>query len=84
MTQICHIKDIICFKKKEIWVILTVVNPSLAALLSSTLFVAESRWSCRVCKTNVPQGSSDNLIYIIARKHLRQISAPVHTCHSYE
>lgn len=51
---------------------LTVANPSLAAFLSSTLFVREAHWSCGAWKTNVPQDPSDNLIYIIAQKHLRK------------
>ena len=72
----------------EVLVIPTVEKPSpLAAFLSNTLFVREARWSCRAWKTNVPQGSSDNLIYIIAQKHLRKkdwLSAPSSTCHCYE
>ncbi len=68
-------------------VILTVASPSLAAFLSSTLFVKEAHWSCRAGKTNVPQDPSDNLISIIAWKHLLKkdwLSAASSTCHSYE
>lgn len=86
MTCICWIKEIISCEK--CWWSWQWKKPfPLAAFLSSTLFVREARWSRRAWKTNVPQDSSDNLIYIIAQKHLRKkdwLSARSSTCHCCE
>lgn len=57
--------------------------PSYRAIMS----LREARWSCRAWKTNSPQDPSDNIIYIIAWKHLHKkqwLPAASLTCHSYE
>lgn len=57
--------------------------PSYRAIMS----LREARWSCRAWKTNSPQDPSDNIIYIIAWKHLHKkqwLQAASLTCHSYE